>query len=570
MGKQIVSDAVPRSDLAQVEFHIGPLTLTLTGKEGFRETLAFRVFIPRSVQGGCHFITEMIFRLRAMLERTTGDEHDFFQWVIRMLRFYFIYPELDPHRTRRFNLKTLDHSETLQELATYTGTKRLAKPERLITFMGETTAPTSRLLLDAMYIRPDLSIPLSRPDYVTFQEQCLSEMMVVSEQVEGMKRDAIEQLRRGIESDPTLSADQRSQQLETLASLLAGEAGAELREICQDVERLLLKEALKLEDKQSVRFADLVQEARRLQEPIGREVAEKQIERLAEDGVSLTPEYASCIQERLDTSAVDRLLWQAILRFEEVYGLEPLRDIELVDLPEDLDEIVLAEDIEAQIDQALSQEPAFEEYLGFWSAYLSDNILEKWAMICWITAHLVNRNECLRLLQREAESVYHSVLEYAFKEIYRKIRRHMTVPERRAYALLYFRQPIFNYHVAVMNPSIMSFFNDMDSETQMLILLVLVFKVHEWGGEKDLDKELERRWRAYLRFYPYWLDTIHYEDQQAKRQRTIRKNTLSLHHPVADKHGKKLTLEDIVPDPKSKPANLLQAVILGNGAIIED
>jgi hypothetical protein len=60
MGKQTVSDAVPHCDLEQVEFHVGPLTLTLTGKDGIRETLAFRVFVPESVQGGCHFITDMI------------------------------------------------------------------------------------------------------------------------------------------------------------------------------------------------------------------------------------------------------------------------------------------------------------------------------------------------------------------------------------------------------------------------------------------------------------------------------------------------------------------------------
>jgi hypothetical protein len=349
--------------------------------------------------------------------------------------------------------------------------------------------------------------------------------------------------------------------------------GAELRDICQDIEQLMLKEALKLEDELSVRFADLVQEAQRLQEPIGREVAEKHIERLAGDGASLTPEYTSCIREHLDTDAADRLLWQTILRFEEVYGLEPLRGIELIDLPEDIEdmgEIVVSEDIEEQIDQELPQSPEFEEYLGFWAAYLSDETLEKWDTICWITAHLINRNDCIRLLQREAESVYHGVLEYAFKEIYCKFRRHMTVPERRAYALLYFRLPIFNGHIAIITPIIMSFFIDMDEQTQALILLVLVFKRREWGGEKDLDKELERRWRAYLRFYPYWLDIIQDEDQQAKCQRTIRKSTLSLHHPVADKDGKKLTLEDTLPDPKSKPANLLQAMILENGTTIED
>jgi hypothetical protein len=233
----------------------------------------------------------------------------------------------------------------------------------------------------------------------------------------------------------------------------------------------------------------------------------------------------------------------------------------LVDLPEDINETVLAEDIEEQVDQELSQDPEFEEYLGFWSAYLSDNILEKWSMICWITAHLINRNECIRLLQREAESVYHGILDYAFKEIYHKIRRHMTVPERRVYALLYFRLPIFNGNVAVVNPIIMSFFADMDDQTQALILLVLVSKRREWGGEKDLDKELERRWRAYLKFYPYWLEITQDEDRQAKRQQTIQKCTLSLHHPDPDdKGGKKLTLEDRLPDPKSRPANILEFI----------
>jgi Xaa-Pro aminopeptidase len=190
--------------------------------------------------------------------------------------------------------------------------------------------------------------------------------------------------------------------------------------------------------------------------------------------------------------------------------------------------------------------------------------------VCWITAHLVNRNECVRLLQREAESVYHGVLDYAFKEVYRKIRRYMTVPERRLYALLYFRQPLFNYHVAVTNPIITSFFTNMDAETQTLILLVLVFKMREWGGEKDLDKELERRWRAYLRFYPYWVEIIQDEEREAKRQQGAQRKTLSLHHPIfTDEDGNELRLEDTLAGPPSKPANLLQAVTLEDGAMLE-
>jgi hypothetical protein len=51
MGKQTVSAAVSDSDLEQVDFYVGPLTLTLTGKDGLRETRALRLFLPKSVQG---------------------------------------------------------------------------------------------------------------------------------------------------------------------------------------------------------------------------------------------------------------------------------------------------------------------------------------------------------------------------------------------------------------------------------------------------------------------------------------------------------------------------------------
>jgi hypothetical protein len=70
MGKQTVSDAVPDNDLEQVEFHVGPLTLTITGNDGLRETLGLRIFVPASVQGTAHFIKDTICGLKAMLEQT--------------------------------------------------------------------------------------------------------------------------------------------------------------------------------------------------------------------------------------------------------------------------------------------------------------------------------------------------------------------------------------------------------------------------------------------------------------------------------------------------------------------
>jgi hypothetical protein len=263
MEKQTVSAAVSDSDLEQVEFNVQPLALTLTGEDGLRETLALRVFLPKPVQGRWHLIEEIICRLRAMLGRTTGEEHDFYQWVIQMLRFYVIYPTLDPHRSRRFNLDTFDHSETLQALAAQTQAKRLAKPERLIKFAGETTTPTNRLLLDAIYIRPDLSIPLGRPDYITFQEEYLSEMMRVMEQIDGIKRNAIETLQhhiekvqRDVESDKGLSADQCAKVVAELTSIQA-EALANLDQLYLKCMRSEIEEALEAEDKLAAQFADL-------------------------------------------------------------------------------------------------------------------------------------------------------------------------------------------------------------------------------------------------------------------------------------------------------------------------
>jgi hypothetical protein len=50
MEKQTVSAAISDSDLEQVEFKVQPLAFTLTGEDGFRETLALRVFLPKPVR----------------------------------------------------------------------------------------------------------------------------------------------------------------------------------------------------------------------------------------------------------------------------------------------------------------------------------------------------------------------------------------------------------------------------------------------------------------------------------------------------------------------------------------
>ncbi len=566
MAELTVPNTVGDSALDKVDFDNAPLSLTLTGNRA-QETFTLRTFFPEAHS----FFREVCSNLLAMFENTKGEEREFYRWVILMAQFYYIYPELDRRRERHFDINTFDHSETFKNIAELSQSKGLSKPERLVKFVGETTIPGTRLLQEAIYIQPDFAIPLSQPDYVNFREQILSELIWAKDKIKEIQQEAIEKWRRKVKADKKIPAHKRIYLLEKLNAIDVGEGSTHMWEIAHLMEREVLKGALEVEDKKSAQFADLLEETHRLIAPITQEVEQKSIEMLTDDGISFTPEYAACIQKHLEPEAANRLLWKIILRYEEALEIEPMRDIDMSAVDEVLDDSTSpdAEALAAQITP--SELTEFQQYLGLWSAYKSEDLFGKWYMLGWIAANLVNRNECLRLVQREAESVYHGVLDYGFKQQYRKIRHLLTRSERRAYALMYFRLQTFDYRVPAMDPVISSFFTGMDEETKGLILLVLVFKIHEWNGNKNLDKELDRRWRAYLRFYPYWVEIIQDEDREAKRQKTTAAKMISLDHVVGiDENGKKLTLESILPDPKSQPANLLQAIVLSSQPTLEE
>jgi hypothetical protein len=83
-------------------------------------------------------------------------------------------------------------------------------------------------------------------------------------------------------------------------------------------------------------------------------------------------------------------------------------------------------------------------------------------------------------------------------------------------------------------------------------------------GRKDLDKELERRWRSYLAFYPYWTEVIRDDDRDAKRRRTTRGKTLSLDKPRRTRGDRRpRALLEVQPAP-STYANVLEAIVAGS------
>src|SRR5262249_29275665 len=59
----------------------------------------------------------------------------------------------------------------------------------------------------------------------------------------------------------------------------------------------------------------------------------------------------------------------------------------------------------------------------------------------------------------------------------------------------------------------------MDAETQGMSIQLLVTRDAPPGERAELQVELLRRWRAYLRFYPYWADIVAEEEREARRRR---------------------------------------------------
>lgn len=570
MSKLVVTDPVPDCDLESVELEYQTLSVTITHEEQGEETVDLRVMLPPVVDGK-PFLDYIFDRLGDLLHQTEGEEHDFYKWVLMMMGFHTFCPELDRLRRRRFNLKTLRTSETLRELAETTRTEGRTCAERLIRFAGESAAPTTRLLQEAIYVRPDLAIPLSEKHYLEFRDQLFSEMEWVAAEVDRIGQQAVRDVRGKLESDDSWSPERRAEAVRRLQEIEQGRSSHELHAAWHQSMRFMVEKALEMEEETASRFTDLVEKARALQEPVSREVERRRLRMLAEDGESFTDEYADCICRHFDVEAADAFLDEVISRYEEVFQV-PRGQLVLVadDSPvTDGGGFARAEPVPRGAGSGRSRDEdddglpvAWQQYAGFLAARNDDDPFEKWYMVGWVTTNLVNRNECIRLLQREAESVYQGVLDYGFKLVYRKVRHRLTYLERRVFRLMYFRQPIFGHRVAAMEPVILSFFTGMDDETQLLTVLALALKRRELDGRGDLGEELERRWRAYLCFYPYWLTIIREEDLQRKRNQAIQSKTLYLEAPLSanGKWGQRL-LKDAVPDPKSEPADPLQALV---------
>jgi hypothetical protein len=108
-------------------------------------------------------------------------------------------------------------------------------------------------------------------------------------------------------------------------------------------------------------------------------------------------------------------------------------------------------------------------------------------------------NECMRFLCREAEFTFLRILDYYYKQIYRKARHFMTMAEKRLFAFLFFQRPAFMNQIVTRSAPFLSFFLEIDRNTQIKLILLVFFKNDSIEVFQNDNTYLGKLWRAYLR-----------------------------------------------------------------------
>src|SRR5262249_29777669 len=130
MGVLTVTDPVSGSDLESVELDFTPVGVIVTEDGGAEEFFGLRLMAPSAIDGqAC--VEYACDRLAWLQDMAEGQEQDFYREVILLLGLHITLPELDRRRKRHFDIRTLDHSKELRELAEQARSKGLPAPERL-------------------------------------------------------------------------------------------------------------------------------------------------------------------------------------------------------------------------------------------------------------------------------------------------------------------------------------------------------------------------------------------------------------------------------------------------------
>ncbi len=514
---------IETEDLGVLELAFETLEVDITHDNGREEHRTCRIFsLPRV--NGVEFET---FATTDLLDQWAED-NSFCRELQLLVWLHMVLPNKDRRKARTFDPKTFERSESLRSLTAVTRTKDATLPERLLAIAGGGKAHNVALFDGAAYERPFIQVPLIEGEYEQFRQLALDELAEMRNQLNCTVNEAVDAI---IRKESKRRGEKRltQQQLaEAVAALDNTEfwnsAGTIIRKIMSKV----LDETVQQEELRAERFRDLVEQIDDIRSRL-----EEEIERCgvcttvyAEEGtVMMTAEFVSLLERVLPVEAANELLGDMLRRIEEDYQLTPLG---VVDLDEYSDTAIVAGAGLAEPGKTEVPEfSVYEQYQQALSLAIAGNkVFGKWWTLCQMRAQIVNRTECMRLFQRESELAYSTAYGLAARVVYQRVRKYLSREERRAFQLLYLPTRWLNGRVAALEGLAWSFALEMDDETQGLLYMVLIRKAEDRAARDELG----RRWNAFLRFYPHWLDMVRDDEREDRRRRSDRNPT----EPFAD------------------------------------
>jgi len=401
----------------------------------------------------------------------TEEDREMFDTAIQLVSFYNLAPSVDRRRHRTVDVQQMGRYESFRELMELSGVRGRNQLGKLLNSPGAKLKETRELFEIAAFHESSIEIPVTPEAYESFRDNLLEEMANIREdltkQAEAVARD---ELRTRL-NDPSVDEKGRKKASRLLKTDDMFEAFPGLYDAWDKVESMLIREAIKIENDRSAPFEEVVAMADETLAAVAGRVH-------SDRDVVYQDEAEQVIKKELDTKSAAACLTQAIA-ISRVH-------------PDALEGEVLE---------------LFEQALD------SCDPVELWDALTWIRENLVNRNECVRLLLREAEWVLHFLLELALHNRYVTMRAHMTVPERRLFQFLYRRSPSFNGRIPGVDEIGRSFILGIDEQNVETLLEVIGFR-----GSPKQREELQHRWKSYLHLYPFWCDLMQFDDRESKRR----------------------------------------------------
>lgn len=450
-------------------FEIEELEVLITDDDGTTRNEVLRVFLVDDLET---LIAESI-AIASDYRDFGEDEEDreFFDVAIQLASLFEIYPKLDQREDRGVNLRDFDKYESLKQMLDMTGDENSPRVIQLLNSSEQSTAEMPILYTNATYKNPEIVIPVNREAYIEFRDGLLEEMKAIRDELSVMATEVARKEMQSVLDATESTQEQRDHARDVLAAEDVFEVLPKLDDATDKIEAMLIKTAIEMEEERAVPF----QEPIRVAEELLVEVASKLH---ANEKIVSRKHANSTIKSTLRIAESVECLKQVICLGEAEGGILEVQPTELIEL-----------------------------------AISSKDPLQLHEALTWVRENLVNRNECMRLVSREAEASVEILAELALETRYLKMRKHMTLAERRLFRFMCFRSEDLGWRVPALNILGRSFVLGLGSSNAELFFSVIAF-----GGSSEEVQELERRWKSYLRLYPFLVDLMRFDDREKKRR----------------------------------------------------